>query len=214
MAKKKKQYYIGYAREWAGGPSLDEQVARLKAFGCWNVYAESPSDTSICGKQLSLALMDIRSGDYFAVVDLACLGSNSRLVHVFTALHRNSVDLYVLAADFDTRGPNGERYIDEALKLVSIFQNFKSEAIREGLAEARQQGRIGGRRPVMSAEKLAAATELVARGQLTMKQIASKLGVSRSSLYNSGLSAVALPEKNEGRPQGAAPGAVPMTGSD
>jgi DNA invertase Pin-like site-specific DNA recombinase len=216
MARKKKQYCIGYAREWGGGPSLDEQVARLKAFGCWNVYAESRSDTSTVGKQLSLALIDARpsAGDYFVVVDLACLGSSARLVHVLTTLQRNGVDLYVIAGDLDSRGPDGERQIAEALKVVLLLQDIKSQAIRDGLAEARQQGRIGGRRAVMSADRLAGANELIASGQHSMKEIAKKLGVSRSSLYNSGLSAMQVPRRNKGRPPGAAQGAVPMTGSD
>lgn len=214
MAKKKKQYYIGYAREWDGGPSLDEQIARLKEFGCWNVWDENPSNAGTYGQELSKALIDVRPGDYFVVMDLACLGSAKRLEHVLTTLQRNNVDLYVTAGDLDTRRPNGKQFIPEALKLLHALQNLKSQAIRDGLAAARRQGRMGGRRPVISAEKLAAANELLASGQHTMKQIAKKLGVSRSSLYNSGLSAVTLPEKNEGRPQGAAPGAVPMTGPD
>ena len=205
MAKKKKQYYIGYAREWAGGLSLDEQIARLKAFGCWNVWAESGDDTSIVGRQLSIALIDTRPGDYFVVVDLACLGAASRLAHVFTELQRNSVDLFVLADGLDSRGPDGERYIPEALQLLRVLQNIKSQAIRDGLAEARQQGRIGGRRPVVSAQKLAAANHLISAGQLTMKQIAKKLGVSRSSLYNRGLSAGTLPKKKQGPPTRSGP---------
>ena len=213
MVEKKKQYYIGYAREWDGGSSLDEQIARLKEFGCHNVWGESPSDAGMYGQQLSLALIDVRPGDYFAVVDLACLGSAKRLVHVLTTLQRDNVDLYVLAGGLDSRGPNGEQYISEALKLLHVLQGLKSQTVREGLAEARLQGRIGGRRPVVTADKLAAANELLASGNHTMKQIAKKLGVSRSSLYNSGLSAMALP-KNKGRPQGATQGTVPMTGSD
>lgn len=195
MARKKKQYYVGYAREWDGGPSVDEQIARLKEFGCWNVWDESPSDAGIYGQQLSNALIDIRPGDYFVMMDLACLGSFKRLEHVLTTLQRNSVDLYTIAGGLDTRGPDGKQFIPEALKLLRALQNLKSQAIREGLVAARLQGRLGGRRPVMSAEKLAAASELLASGQHTMKQIAKKLGVSRSSLYNSGISVMALPKK-------------------
>ena len=51
-----------------------------------------------------------------------------------------------------------------------------------GLAAARAQGRVGGRPSVMDADKLAAATARLARGE-SPALIAKALGVSRATLY-------------------------------
>ena len=51
-----------------------------------------------------------------------------------------------------------------------------------GLAAARAQGRVGGRPSVMDADKLAAATARLARGE-SPAQIAKAIGVSRATLY-------------------------------
>jgi DNA invertase Pin-like site-specific DNA recombinase len=66
---------------------------------------------------------------------------------------------------------------------------FKSATTLAGLAKANSQGRVGGRRPVLSPEKRAQAVALIEAGQLSMREIAKRLGVSRSSLYNANLSA-------------------------
>jgi DNA invertase Pin-like site-specific DNA recombinase len=207
MAKGKR---IGYACEWHVGPSLAEQVKRLRKFGCWNIYEEKPEGRTH-GRQLGLALMDVRPGDYFVALSLSALGTSyKRVTHVLRTLQEQEVDLRILDGGLDTRGEYGHLIIPKLLELFGMFQSAQSEAIRQGLAKARGRGRVGGRRPVMSASKVAAANEMRASGQFTMKEIARKHGVSRASLYNSGVSG----GKSKGRPRGATQGAVPVTGSD
>jgi DNA invertase Pin-like site-specific DNA recombinase len=194
---------IGYACVWHNGPSLEEQVARLRKFGCWNIYEET-AEGRPHGRKLTLALMDLRPGDYFVVLRLSSIGhSYKRLAHVLRTLQEQEVDLRVLDDGLDTRGQHGEHIIPTILELIGTFQSANSEAILKGLAKARAKGRVGGRRPVMSARKIKTANELKASGQYTAMEIARKLGVSRASLYNSGVCG----GKNKGRPQGATPGA-------
>jgi DNA invertase Pin-like site-specific DNA recombinase len=208
MAKGKR---IGYACGWHNGPPLAEQVARLRKFRCWNVYEEAPEGRDH-GRKLTLALMDVRPGDYFVVLSLSSIGhSYKRLAHVLKTLQEQEVDLRVLDEGLDTRQePHGGLIIPKMLELIGIFQSAQSEAILDGLAKAKAKGRVGGRRPVMSASNIKTANELRASGQYTMMEIAQRLGVSRASLYNSGVCG----GKSKGRPREATPGAVPVTGSD
>jgi DNA invertase Pin-like site-specific DNA recombinase len=207
MATKGKS--IGYACEWHNGPSLAEQAARLRKFRCWNIYEEKPEGRPH-GRLLTLALLDVRPGDYFVVLSLTALGNSyKRVAHVLRTLQEQRVDLRVLDSGLDTRGEYGDIIVPKLLELIGIFESARREAVLEGLAKARAKGRIGGRRPVMSARKIKAANELRASGY-SAKAIANKLGVSRASLYNNDVCG----GKNKGRPRGATQGAVPVTGSD
>lgn len=63
---------------------------------------------------------------------------------------------------------------------------FERDLIREGtvagLAVARAGGKLGGRPPIMTAEKLAIARRLLAEGH-SKTAVAKTIGVSRPTLY-------------------------------
>ena len=69
---------------------------------------------------------------------------------------------------------------------MAAFAELERDMIHQrtmaGLAAARAQRRVGGRPSVMEADKLAAATARLARGE-SPAQIAKALGVSRATLY-------------------------------
>jgi DNA invertase Pin-like site-specific DNA recombinase len=74
--------------------------------------------------------------------------------------------------------------------IFSIFgalAEFERALIRErtmaGLAAARARGRVGGRPPVMTADKIKVARQLYDAKDLTVEQIAKTIGVSRKTIY-------------------------------
>jgi len=56
------------------------------------------------------------------------------------------------------------------------------ERTRAGLETARQRGRVGGRRRLMSEGKVEAARQLLASGR-PPREVATNLGVSLATLY-------------------------------
>jgi DNA invertase Pin-like site-specific DNA recombinase len=54
---------------------------------------------------------------------------------------------------------------------------------RDGLAAARARGRVGGRKPKMSAARVAEARRLYDERNMTVQQIADLFGVSRPTVY-------------------------------
>lgn len=72
------------------------------------------------------------------------------------------------------------------LHLFAALAEFERDVIRArtvaGLDAARARGRIGGRPSVMTAERRAAADELLANPGATVAGVARTLGVSRASL--------------------------------
>jgi DNA invertase Pin-like site-specific DNA recombinase len=179
---------IGYVRQWHNGLPIPEQIKKLGDFGCHidNVWIDGPNEGY---PQLSLARMDARSGDTFVVVRLLALGITSlRLGDVLKSLSQQGIHFCAINDGIDTREPNrGGFLIPSMLQTLDLWRKLRSQATRDGLEEARAQGRVGGRRSVMSSEKMAMANELISSRHHTMAQIAEMLGVSRSSLYNSGL---------------------------
>jgi Helix-turn-helix domain of resolvase len=58
-----------------------------------------------------------------------------------------------------------------------------SPCLKAGLKAACARGRLGGRRTVITDEKLRVARDMLAGGQHTMQQIADTIGVGRATLY-------------------------------
>lgn len=73
------------------------------------------------------------------------------------------------------------------LQIGAVFaemeRNLLRERTRAGLAAARARGRCGGRKPCLSANGLDTARRLMADPTLSMEEVASRLGVGRTTLY-------------------------------
>lgn len=66
--------------------------------------------------------------------------------------------------------------------LSEFERNLIRERTKEGLAVAKARGRKGGRRPVITDQKLKKAKQLIDKG-LTVREAASAINVGKSSLY-------------------------------
>ncbi len=71
---------------------------------------------------------------------------------------------------------------DDVRALAEFERQIIRERTRAGLAAARARGRVGGRPPMLTAEKLGAARMMRVQKR-TMPEIARALGVSRATLY-------------------------------
>ena len=73
------------------------------------------------------------------------------------------------------------------LQIGAVFAEMERNLLRErtcaGLAAARARGRLGGRRPHLSADKLDTARRLLADPMLSMAEVAARVGVGRTTLY-------------------------------
>ena len=179
---------IGYGRDLGTGPTVAEQTAALRAAGARgeNIHLDILGNDE--WSKLSLALLDSRPGDLFAVTTLGCLArSTFHLAAVLAELEATDVEFLAIREKIDSRTEIGLMFVRTLLGHVERRHTEISQLTKMGLARARKLGRVGGRREVMSSEKLDQARMLIAEGQLSMAKIADRLGVARSTLYNAGL---------------------------
>lgn len=194
---------IGYARVSTKGQNDDSQVDELKAAGCERIFA----DHGVSGKlakrpQLDACLDYLRPGDTLVITRLSrAMRSLHNLLDIVNGaeigadgrrhggLADRGINLIVLKQGIDTTTPQG-RLVFNILASIDEFQReLIVEGTREGLAAARARGRVGGRKPKLTAAQEAEALRLYdAAGSdgkrlYTVADIAAKLRVSRPTIY-------------------------------
>jgi len=176
---------IGYARASTTAPDATPQVDALLAAGCERLFIDHASRARVDRPELVAALASLYEGDQLAVWRLDRLGrSLGHLISVVTELGDRSVDFQSLTEEIDTRAPGGESVFHLFEVLAQFDRALTIERTQPGLEAARARGkRKGGRRSVLTPEKLAIAGAMLAAGEHTMDEIAVAVGVSRATLY-------------------------------
>jgi DNA invertase Pin-like site-specific DNA recombinase len=178
---------IGYARVSTKEQSFDLQLDALRKAGCKKVYQETVSGTKAARLQLDLMLDNLRAGDVLVIWKLDRLGRSLRhLVELVHGLMEKGVGLKSLNDPIDTTTPQGRLSFNLFASLAEFERDLIRERTQAGLSAARARGRRGGRPRGLpsSAEVTARAAEtLYTERKLSVRQIANRLGISKSTLY-------------------------------
>lgn len=174
---------VGYARVSTSDQNLDLQRDALGAAGVQRIFEETMSGASRERPELAAVLDYLREGDTLVVWRLDRLGrSLSHLLSVVEGLRERGVHLRSLTESIDTSTATGRM----VLGIFGSLAEFERELIRErttaGLAAARARGRKGGRPSAITPAKSRSARALLDAGS-PLSEVASSLGVGRSSLY-------------------------------
>jgi DNA invertase Pin-like site-specific DNA recombinase len=131
---------------------------------------------------LRQALAFVRPGDVLVVWKLDRLGrSLTHLIEIVNTLKANRVAFRSLTEGMDTTTASGELFFHVFGALAQYERALIKERVTAGLVAARQRGRIGGRPPVISPEKLEAIVESV-RGGMSKAAVCRAFGVKRTTL--------------------------------
>lgn len=178
---------IGYARVSTKEQSFDMQVDALREARCEKIYTEAVSGARAERLELNELLRNVRSGDVLVIWKLDRLGrSLKHLVELVGTLMEKGVGLQSLHDSVDTTTPHGRFTFNIFASLAEFERDLIRERTQAGLVAARARGRMGGRPKgiLPQAEATAMAAETLYReGQLSTRQIASKLSISKSTLY-------------------------------
>jgi DNA invertase Pin-like site-specific DNA recombinase len=175
---------IGYARVSTQDQDLALQLDALQAAGCEKMFTEKASGAQRDRPQLKAALEYMRAGDTLVVWKLDRLARSLRqLIETVEELHARQIGFRSLTESIDTTTSGGKLIFH----IFGALAEFERAVIRErtqaGLAAARARGRLGGRPAALSADDLQAAKALLRDPEITVTQVAARLGVAPSTLY-------------------------------
>ena len=181
---------IGYVRvsKTDGSQLVDLQNDALIAAGVLPqyIYQDLASGRKDDRPGLSACLKALQPGNTLVVWKLDRLGRDMKhLVNLIDSLCENNIGFKVLTgADIDTTTANGRLVFG----IFAALAEFERELIRErtnaGLAAARARGRKGGRPRKMDLKTLKIAMAAMQDQQTIAADVAKRLNITTTTLYN------------------------------
>lgn len=139
---------LGYARVSKGDDQTNTLQARaLRAAGCRRIFEEVASGGRWDRPELHRLLDHLRGGDTLVVWKLDRLSRSPKdVLHIMERIALAGAAFQSLTENIETTSPAGRMM----MQMVASFAEFERAMIRErtsaGLAAARAEGRVGGRR--------------------------------------------------------------------
>lgn len=175
---------LGYARVSTSEQDASLQKDALKSAGCLKIFTDRASGSLDRRPQLDRLLDQLRPGDTVVVWRLDRLGrSLKHLIQLIEDLDEKGVGFRSLTEGMDTTTAGGKLIYSIFGALAEFERSLIRERTMAGLASARARGRVGGRPPVMTPEKVRVARQLYDARELTVDEIAKTIGVSRKTVY-------------------------------
>ncbi len=144
---------IGYARVSTGDQNLDLQKNALARAECEQIFEDTASGKNARRPGLRRAIRRLKPGDSLVVWKLDRLGRSVRdLITLVSELQDRGIHFRSLTDSIDTSTPAGRFFFHVMSALAEMERELIVERTRAGLAAAREQGRVGGRRRVMTTE--------------------------------------------------------------
>jgi len=174
---------VGYARVSTKDQNLELQRSALNKIGCEKLYLDQFTGTTTNRPELKLALEVLRKGDTLVVWKLDRLGRTVKgLIELVDTLRQKQVHFKSITDNVDTSTPSGRFFFHMMASLAEMERELIIERTRAGLAAAKAQGRVGGRKRKMTKSKIEAAKRLLEAGILP-SEIVKNLGISIPTLY-------------------------------
>ncbi|MDR3735434.1 MAG: recombinase family protein [Acidobacteriaceae bacterium] len=175
---------IGYARVSKGDEQNNAlQAKALREAGCTKLFEEAASGGRWDRPELHRMLDQLREGDTVIVWKLDRLSRSLKdVLHIMDKIKAAGAGFRSLTEAIDTISPAGRMM----MQMIGCFAEFERAMIRErtsaGLAAARAEGRVGGRRPKLTPGQRADIAENVLSGRNTAAQMARLYGVSEPTV--------------------------------
>lgn len=174
---------IGYARVSTSEQDLTTQLDALREAGCERTFSDKASGAKANRIGLADALSHARAGDVLVVWKLDRLGRTMKgLVDLAAELAERGIGFRSLTDGIDTAGTAGKLVFHIMAAMAEMERDLNRERTTAALMVAKREGRVGGRKTVMTPKRLEAARKLLASG-MPMREIAPAIGVSVPTLY-------------------------------
>jgi len=175
---------IGYARvSNAESQDTTVQIIALEAAGAEKIFTENASGGRWDRPELHRMLNQLRPKDVLIVWKLDRLTRSLKdLLQIIDKVEKNGAGFKSITEAIDTTTPAGRMM----MHMVGSFAEFERSMIKErtkaGLERARSEGRIGGRRPKLTAIQKTEIVEMVVSGRRSGSDAARLFGVHPSTV--------------------------------
>ncbi|MGO9772704.1 MAG: recombinase family protein [Roseiarcus sp.] len=188
---------IGYARVSTLEQEMALQLDALRAAGCDRIFEDRASGAKTDRPGLTQALAFVREGDVLVTWKLDRLArSLPHLIETVNQLEECGAGLQSLTEAIDTTTPGGRLIFHVFGALAQFERDLIRERTRAGLSAAASRGRRGGRKPVVTADKLSRAKSLIGKG-LTVREAASRLKIGKTALYDALAQKTGIPKETK-----------------
>lgn len=175
---------IGYARVSTNEQNTDLQIDALQSVGCDRIFEEKASGASRDRPELKSALEYARKGDVIVVWKLDRLArSLKQLIETVEDLERRGIGFKSVTESIDTSTSGGKLIFHIFASLAEFERSIIRERTRAGLDAAKARGKIGGRPSKLSDKDIEVAKTLLKNRDITVKEVADKMGISFATLY-------------------------------
>ena len=175
---------VGYARVSTQDQNPELQLDALKKSGCEKVYIEKASGAQRDRPELKAAIDYMRQGDTLVVWKLDRLArSIKQLIETVEDLEQREIGFCSLTETIDTTTSGGRLVFHIFAGLAEFERSIIRERTRAGLESARARGRLGGRPRALQDNDITAAKAMLRDPDITVEQVAERLGVAPSTLY-------------------------------
>src|SRR4029077_4695261 len=173
---------IGYARVSTEDQNLELQLAALKRAGCKRIFTDKVSGAKADRPGLRETLSHLRETDTLVVWKLDRLGRSVKgLVDLVNELQERHVHFKSLTDGIDTKTPAGRFFCHVMASLAQMERELIIERTRAGLEAAKREGRVGGRKRLMTEARSKQLGSCFLRD--AAKRCGHSLGVSVPTLY-------------------------------
>ena len=175
---------LGYARVSKGDEQNNAlQAKALRAAGCRKLFEEAASGGRWDRPELHRMLDQLREGDTVVVWKLDRLSRSLKdVLHIMERIAEAGAGFRSVTEHIDTTTPAGRMM----MQMVGSFAEFERAMIRErtsaGLAVARAEGRVGGRRKKLDVVKRREIAESVITGRKTGAEMARLYNISQPTV--------------------------------
>lgn len=174
----------GYGRISTSDQDASLQRDALEKFGCSRIYVDTISGAKAERPQLDTMLKHLRSGDTVVVWRIDRMGrSLIHMVQLVELLQERGVGLVSITEGLDTRTEVGRFQLNILTSVAQWERDTIRVRVLSGIEAARSRGRVGGRKPKLTPQKLKMAKTMYASKEYTIKEIADELVVSQSTIY-------------------------------
>ncbi len=174
---------VAYVRVSTHDQNLDLQLDAVKKHGYDALYQETASGAKQDRPELKKCLDYLRKGDKLVIWKLDRLArSVKHILAVGDELDAKGVELISIMDHFDTSTASGRMFFQFLAVMAEFERNLMLERTHAGLASARAQGRIRGRKPSMDKKKIKKTIELHDKG-VRAQDIAKIMKCSKSTVF-------------------------------